>query len=309
MTNLLGDNNDQVTLEIPYTGVDPDAVIINNGGGTIAGDDPTLVADGTILLTGLMVGDSWDISITGGASGGCNLHSSGTVGPAYLCNPCGITSLETGSQVPLPFCQTQTPGFNNDELGPLSITYTGMDPFAVVVNNGPGTLVLDGGNPATDMDGAFSIIGLKEGDTWDVSIIGGYNNACVLNSTGTIPTGHCSDPQLLLANGYSPCEIVSAGQPATDLYGKMHQGGLIFHVDVAASPCYTLVAAPADAQPTTEWWGCNSVNIATSTAVGTGVSNTANMLTAGCSQAANKVDQYSSEDIPIMSCLRRTNCS
>ena len=66
-TSTLGDNNDGVTVEIPYTGLDATITsVTTTSGGTVAGDNPALVTDGTITITGLFEGDSWDITINGG---------------------------------------------------------------------------------------------------------------------------------------------------------------------------------------------------------------------------------------------------
>ena len=84
-TNTVGDNNDGVTVSIPYTG--SDAAITNvttTSGGTVGGDDPASVADGTITITGLSEGDAWDLALVGGDCGA--ITSSGTV-PAAECDP------------------------------------------------------------------------------------------------------------------------------------------------------------------------------------------------------------------------------
>lgn len=87
-TNTDGDNNDTVTINIPYTGVEASitSVTTTTGGigGAVAGDDPSTVSDGTIQITGLSEGDAWDITINGGDCDGTTL--SGTV-PSAQCDP------------------------------------------------------------------------------------------------------------------------------------------------------------------------------------------------------------------------------
>jgi gliding motility-associated-like protein len=200
-TNNPGDNNDAVVLEISYTGIDANAVVVNNGTGTVGGDDPAVVANGTIEISGLSEGDSWDISITGGQ---CSLQSTGTVASDH-CDVvgCGITDLETGNEVTFN-CQSNTTGANNDNVT-IEISYTGIDPNASVDNNGSGTI--SGNNPAITANGTILINGLGEGDSWNISITGG---ACDLQSTGTVPTMEC-DP--------IPCGItdIETGSEATIL--------------------------------------------------------------------------------------------
>ena len=290
LTNTPGDNNDQVTVEISYTGIDPNAVVVNNGGGTVGGDNPMVVADGTILITGLMSGDGWNISIIGGASGDCNLNSSGTI-PAFACNPCGITDLETGIEVTFE-CQSYTASLNNDFVR-VHIDYTGMDPLALANTNGAGNIW--GDNFQNTPDGSFYIGNpniLKEGDSWNVSITGGWDNSCNLVSTGTIPSDVCSDEQTLLDFGWTPTDILNAGRSVTELYGKTYQGGLIFYVNENANPVTGLVAAPYDLGASAAW-GCTG-NPQTDVSIGTGASNTSTLIAGNCGAAAAlAADQFS----------------
>lgn len=80
-----GAGNDMVTIEIPYTGVEGTITSLSTtSAGTIGGDDPTTVADGTITITGLGEGDAWDLTINGGDCDGTTI--SGTVF-ATNCDP------------------------------------------------------------------------------------------------------------------------------------------------------------------------------------------------------------------------------
>ncbi len=76
-------DTDAVTVEINYIGLDTNAVLINQGNGIIGGDDPSSISNGTIILTGLEEGDSWDLSLVGGE---CNYVSTGTI-PGTHCDP------------------------------------------------------------------------------------------------------------------------------------------------------------------------------------------------------------------------------
>ncbi|MDY2585854.1 lamin tail domain-containing protein [Winogradskyella aquimaris] len=83
-TNTAGDNNDGVTVNIPYTGLDNTIVNVSATGGTPGGDDPALTADGTITISGLTEGDAWSVTLNGGDCDGTTL--SGTV-PSSQCDP------------------------------------------------------------------------------------------------------------------------------------------------------------------------------------------------------------------------------
>jgi len=84
-TNTFGDNNDGVTISIPYTGIDANITdVTTTSGGTIAGDNPAVTENGTITLSGLSEGDAWDIQLVGGDCAAIN--ASGIV-PANHCDP------------------------------------------------------------------------------------------------------------------------------------------------------------------------------------------------------------------------------
>jgi len=84
-TNTEGANNDTVTVEIPYTGTEDTIMSITTTSmGTIGGDDPTLIPDGTITITGLGEGDAWDLTINGGDCNGTTI--SGTIAGTQ-CDP------------------------------------------------------------------------------------------------------------------------------------------------------------------------------------------------------------------------------
>lgn len=83
-TNTIGDNNDAVIVEIPYSGVEPSITSITSTTASVAGDNPAIVADSVIFLTGLNEGDAWDLTINGGDCDGTTL--SGTI-PSSACDP------------------------------------------------------------------------------------------------------------------------------------------------------------------------------------------------------------------------------
>lgn len=84
-TNTIGDNNDGVTISIPYSGIDANITdVTTTSGGTLAGDNPAVTENGTITLSGLSEGDAWDIQLVGGDCAAIN--ASGIV-PANHCDP------------------------------------------------------------------------------------------------------------------------------------------------------------------------------------------------------------------------------
>jgi hypothetical protein len=115
-TNNIGDNNDAVTINIPYFGSNGTIVNVStSSNGTIGGDDPALTADGTITITGLSEGDNWDITLNGGDCDGTTF--SGTV-PAAECDPVPNTcfDLSTGSELLELVAVTPNSGFSNNGI-------------------------------------------------------------------------------------------------------------------------------------------------------------------------------------------------
>ncbi len=90
-SNTIGDNNDGVTINIPYTNSDAGITSVTSGSGSVSGDDPASVSDGTITITGLMEGDAWDVILNGGDCDGTTV--SGTV-PADQCDPLPSTCID-----------------------------------------------------------------------------------------------------------------------------------------------------------------------------------------------------------------------
>lgn len=80
----VGDNNDMVVVSIPYLGNhDVITSVTTTTSATVGGDDPANVNNGTVTLTGLMEGDSWDITLNGGVCD--NVSISGSI-PSDLCS-------------------------------------------------------------------------------------------------------------------------------------------------------------------------------------------------------------------------------
>ncbi len=98
-SSTVGDNNDTVTINIPYTGSDAAITSVSTTTtGVIGGDDPAVTADGTVTITGLFEGDAWDVAFNGGDCDG--ISASGTI-PAAECDPIPNTcfDLSTGAEL------------------------------------------------------------------------------------------------------------------------------------------------------------------------------------------------------------------
>jgi hypothetical protein len=99
-TNTIGDNNDGVTISIAYTGLDAGITSVSstNPSATVGGDDPSSVTNGTIIITGLIEGDVWDITLNGGD---CDTNSLSDTVPASQCDPTPNTcfDLSTGTEL------------------------------------------------------------------------------------------------------------------------------------------------------------------------------------------------------------------
>ena len=90
--NTVGDNNDSVTINIPYTGSDAAITdVTTTSAGSVGGDDPATVANGTITISGLSEGDAWDIALVGGDCG--IISASGMVASAE-CDPIPTTCFD-----------------------------------------------------------------------------------------------------------------------------------------------------------------------------------------------------------------------
>lgn len=124
-TNVIGDNNDSVTVQIPYTGLDAAVTAVTTtSGGTVGGDDPAVTTDGIITITGLTEGDAWDINLVGGDCGA--ITASGTIA-ADLCDPTPNTcfDLSNGTELfELVAVTTNSSGNNNGTWSESGGTYS-----------------------------------------------------------------------------------------------------------------------------------------------------------------------------------------
>lgn len=92
-----------------------------------------------------------------------------------------------------------------------------------------------------------------------------YVRAYATNSAGT---------------GYGPERVFTTAEPSTPYLGQSYGGGIVFYVD--GTGLHGLIAAPTDQGSAP--WGCNGTSIPTSTAFGTGATNTA-AIVASCADA------------------------
>ena len=133
-SNTVGDNNDGVIITIPYTGSEPSlSSITTSSTGNLGGDDPAQTADGSIILSGLSEGDSWDIILNGGDCDGTTI--SGTV-PAALCDPVleGLVINEILAD----------PGLDDGDANNDGTINTSQDEFFELYNNSDETLDISG---------------------------------------------------------------------------------------------------------------------------------------------------------------------
>jgi len=120
-TNTIGDNNDGVTVEIPYTNSNNTITSVSVTGGTLGGDDPALTADGTITISGLTEGDAWSVTLNGGDCDGTT--TSGTV-PAAQCDPAPSTCFDISAGPELFELVAVATNSDNDEWSYNSGTYS-----------------------------------------------------------------------------------------------------------------------------------------------------------------------------------------
>jgi len=83
------DNADAIMVEIDYSGVEPGATVTAPGL-TISGDDPAVDPDGTIIITGLVEGGSYVVTINGGDCTGGDAINFPIPVPGNFCTPSAI---------------------------------------------------------------------------------------------------------------------------------------------------------------------------------------------------------------------------
>lgn len=195
-TNTAGDNNDAVTITIPYTGSESTLVSVTTSTtGTVGGDDPTTVADGSIIITGLSEGDAWDITLNGGDCDGTTI--SGTV-PAAACDP--VTQNLIINEV------LADPGATSGDANNDGIVSTTEDEFVEMYNNGSSSLDLSGWTmedgyserhvfPSGTVIGAGEFLVLFGGGSVD-----NFNGNGQISSTGSIGLNNGGDDVIIKNN-------------------------------------------------------------------------------------------------------------
>ena len=192
ITNTIGDNNDMVTVNIPYIGVDAGITsVTTTSGGTVAGDNPATVTDGTIMITGLMEGDSWDIVLNGGDCDGDLV--SGTI-PVAECDPACMDPIAGGScnmdiQMDLATVTEATDAptdFHNTIMDcPAGFEYTAA--YGEVADEG------DGNNSTGNINGLFDESGNAISASYEVGHVdtgcSGNGLTSTLTGNSTISTG------------------------------------------------------------------------------------------------------------------------
>ena len=140
--NTIGDNNDTVTVSIPYTGSDAGITSLTTAsGGSIGGDDPATTTDGTIVISGVSEGSAWDLVLNGGDCDG--ISTSGTI-EVDFCDPIPNTCYDLS---------------NGNESFELVAVATNSDPD-VWINN-LGTYTMNGycGSSCTEISDAWLVFG------------------------------------------------------------------------------------------------------------------------------------------------------
>ena len=140
-SNIVGDNNDEVIITVPYIGSESSLTsITTSSNGNLGGDDPALTADGNIILSGLIEGDLWDITLNGGDCDGTTI--SGTI-PASLCDPVieGLVINEILADPGNTNSDGNVDGIDANNDGTIS---TSQDEFFELYNNSGETLDISG---------------------------------------------------------------------------------------------------------------------------------------------------------------------
>ena len=140
--NTIGDNNDTVTVSIPYTGSDAGITsLTTTSGGSIGGDDPATTTDGTIVISGVSEGSAWDLVLNGGDCDG--ISTSGTI-EVDFCDPIPNTCYDLS---------------NGNESFELVAVATNSDPDVWVNNSGTYTMNGYCGSSCTEISDAWLVFG------------------------------------------------------------------------------------------------------------------------------------------------------
>ncbi len=165
----------------------------------------TYISSGTITISPV----SSDVVIrfsNGGTSGrGVRLQDL-----MLVCNapPCGVT-FEPVALV----CDSNTSGADNDGVS-LFFVYNGVDAGITSVTTTTTGTTLFGDDPAVDADGVLVLIGLSEGDAYDITLNGGVCDGITVS--GTIPSMECDPTCDITAFGPESidCDAYTAGNDA-----------------------------------------------------------------------------------------------
>ncbi len=194
-------NPDGYFLSINYSGIDADAALaVNVGGSAVAfdistGNDPTADPDGVLVITSaaFLEGTSYEVVLTD-AGGNCNFTVSGSVATDACVAVCDL-SASFPDDVTIT-CSDFTANDNVDGIM-VEIDYTGVE--ADVTVTAPG-LTISGDDPAVDSDGTIIITGLVEGNSYVVTINGGdCTGGDALNFPIVVPGNFCT-PTALVVN-------------------------------------------------------------------------------------------------------------
>lgn len=190
-SNVMGGENDMITVNIPYTGIENDATVsidINTGTvGANIGDDPSLIVDGSIQFI-VTEGDAYVVSITDGDSE-CSLTDVSGLAVATFCDLPEIVINE--------FIYNPCPG--NDEMIELFNNSGGIvDLSGWTFEDNTGTFHIVPNGASIGIDGFYSLsianrlnntgdqIVLKDdlGNQVDIVSYTSISGACYNNSNG-----------------------------------------------------------------------------------------------------------------------------
>ncbi|MCB0794751.1 MAG: lamin tail domain-containing protein [Flavobacteriales bacterium] len=134
-TNTPGPGNDTYDLSIPYSGIDAGTSVVNNSGsGIIAGDDPALVPNGIIEISGISEDDAYSVTFTSP----CDALT--VSGAAPVCEPPPTTNIVINE------IRTDQVGADNDEYfelaGPALTSLNGLT-YLVIGDGAAGSGVIE----------------------------------------------------------------------------------------------------------------------------------------------------------------------
>ncbi|MDC9723449.1 MAG: lamin tail domain-containing protein [Urechidicola sp.] len=220
-SNTAGDDNDSVTVNIPYTGSDATITsVTTTSGGTVGGDDPASVSNGTITITGLSEGSAWDVTLNGG---NCDTNTvSGTV-PSAQCDPLAMLVINEILADP--------DGATGDANGDGSVSTT-QDEFVEIYNMGA---------TSVDLENYTLSDGVAVRHTFTSTVLG-INNMITIFGGGA-PTGvagvvqTASSGSLGLNNGGDTVTLKNSDGFTVATYTYGSEGGA--NQSLAREPDYT----------------------------------------------------------------------